>query len=159
MRVSLNEIQSAVRKAARGAGWPYALAEDLSKAAAAYAATGGDGGGMSLGLIEDDAQTLVSECLLAFELALAEGGAKAPPTNPQLLSALAISLGSEHGTGFSVNKAGQITKTVPSSHPRSEADTDAAQWRRLNELAMKSYVPASAESRLAGAGAGLTDND
>ena len=32
-------------------------------------------------------------------------------------------------------------------------------WERLVELALKSYVPASEESRMHGAGAGLLDND
>lgn len=34
-----------------------------------------------------------------------------------------------------------------------------ADWERLVELAFKSYVPASEESRMHGAGAGLLDND
>ena len=34
-----------------------------------------------------------------------------------------------------------------------------ADWERLVELAFKSYVPASEESRMRGAGAGLLDND
>ena len=32
-------------------------------------------------------------------------------------------------------------------------------WRALQEFERKTYVPASAQSRIAGAGAGLLDND
>jgi hypothetical protein len=32
-------------------------------------------------------------------------------------------------------------------------------WDRITELARRTYVPASDQSRLRGAGAGLTDND
>lgn len=51
--------------------------------------------------------------------------------------------------------------------PHSEAAMPAADgfvidetvWRRLAQLAAKTYVPASEASRIKGAGAGLTDND
>ena len=159
MRVSLNEFQSAARKAARGAGWPYALAEDLSKAAAALTGSGGNGAAMALRVITDEDQALVSECLLAFELALAGDGGSAPMKDAELVSALAMSLGAEHRTGFDVSSSGMITRAAHKPTAPDAADVDAADWERLNKLAMKSYVPASAESRLGGAGAGLTDND
>lgn len=39
------------------------------------------------------------------------------------------------------------------------AVVDAAAWRVLLDLAHRTYVPASVQSRLSGAGAGLSDND
>jgi len=39
------------------------------------------------------------------------------------------------------------------------ANVDGATWQALLDLAAKTYVPATAESRLLGAGAGLSDND
>lgn len=38
-------------------------------------------------------------------------------------------------------------------------DVDAETWSRLNTFAQRTFAPASEASRLAGAGAGLTDND
>lgn len=44
--------------------------------------------------------------------------------------------------------------------PKASAVTVSAQlWAHLSDLAARTYVPASDASRLAGAGAGLTDND
>ena len=40
---------------------------------------------------------------------------------------------------------------------RREADADA--WRQLNTFAQRTFAPATEESRMAGAGAGLEDND
>ena len=39
------------------------------------------------------------------------------------------------------------------------AEINDQAWQTLNELAHRTYVPISEESRLSGAGAGLTDND
>lgn len=39
------------------------------------------------------------------------------------------------------------------------SDNNDTGWNQLNALANKTYVPASDHSRIAGAGAGLTDND
>ena len=41
----------------------------------------------------------------------------------------------------------------------SRAEVDAAVWSRLADLAHRTYAPATEASRIAGAGAGLTDND
>lgn len=38
-------------------------------------------------------------------------------------------------------------------------DLDETVWRDLDEFAARTYVPSSEESRILGAGAGLTDND
>ena len=43
--------------------------------------------------------------------------------------------------------------------PRTETRVDAEAWSRLEEYARRTYVKGSAASRLAGAGAGLQDND
>lgn len=42
-RRSINEIETTLRKAALGAGWPLGLAEDAGRSGAWLAATGGDG--------------------------------------------------------------------------------------------------------------------
>jgi hypothetical protein len=50
--LSLNEIETTVRRAATGAGWPYGLAEDAGRAAAWLAARGLDGVGSALASLE-----------------------------------------------------------------------------------------------------------
>ena len=53
--------------------------------------------------------------------------------------------------------ADQTTAGTSDTCRRARATQDSLNW--LNKLAHRTYVPASEESRLAGAGAGLTDND
>jgi len=45
----------------------------------------------------------------------------------------------------------------PPAHDRAEVRADAL--ARLERLARRTYAPATERSRMAGAGAGLTDND
>ena len=47
------------------------------------------------------------------------------------------------------------TQTTPTKDITARADV----WDRLSALAFKTYVPESEASRMAGAGAGLLDND
>jgi hypothetical protein len=47
----------------------------------------------------------------------------------------------------------------PACEPRDGIEVDAAAWDILQTWAARTYVPESQQSRLAGAGAGLTDND
>ena len=49
--------------------------------------------------------------------------------------------------------AGQAVAQLTRAAPR------AADWAYLNELAGRTYAPATEESRLKGAGSGLSDND
>jgi hypothetical protein len=53
---------------------------------------------------------------------------------------------------------GRSAQSRPHREPSGYAAPDNA-WRALQELEHRTYVPASAHSRLAGAGAGLLDND
>ena len=48
---------------------------------------------------------------------------------------------------------------VPSSGSVVGCDVDDEAWRHLSALAHRTFAPATDESRLAGAGAGLTDTD
>ncbi len=45
------------------------------------------------------------------------------------------------------------------AYQAGDVPVDAEIWQQLNTLAYRTFVPDSAASRLAGAGAGLTDND
>ncbi len=162
MRVSRSEFEAIVRKAARGAGWPPALAEDLSHAAGALAASGGHGGALALTMIDTDQRAMLAECISALELAI--GGASIALTNVQddLLDACVLSIGAEHHTGFDITRDGnhsEIRLAPFQDRPVYEIAVSEDTWGSLQTFSAKSYVPASAASRLAGAGAGLTDND
>ncbi len=56
-----------------------------------------------------------------------------------------------------------VVTTAPPARPATAlaqgVTVDAEAWQALDLLAAKTYVPASLQSRLAGAGAGLSDND
>lgn len=56
----------------------------------------------------------------------------------------------------SVCTGGQVTDPLPTA---TRAIPAAADWRALDDLAARTYAPATEESRRAGAGAGLSDND
>jgi hypothetical protein len=53
---------------------------------------------------------------------------------------------------------GRLAQSRPHREPSGYAAPDNA-WSAMQELEQKTYVPASTHSRLAGAGAGLLDND
>ena len=162
MRVSRSEFEATVRKAARGADWPPSLAEDLSRAAGALAATGGPGGELALQMVEKDGRDTLAATITAFELSLGGEAASVTGAPSELLQGCALCLGAEHDVGFDVAEDGEgatIMAKPEESVEIVEIFVDPAVWSRLGALAHKSYVPASEASRLAGAGAGLTDND
>lgn len=162
MRVSRSEFEATVRKAARGADWPAALAEDLSRAAGALASTGGTGGELGLNMVEDDQRDILAATITAFEMSLSGAPSTVTGVADDLLAGCALSLGAEHGVGFDIKANGDdATISAAPAKPVEivEIFVSAKVWDSLQTLAHKSYVPASAASRLAGAGAGLTDND
>lgn len=164
MRVSRSEFEATVRKAARGAGWSPSLAEDLSRATAALAATGGESTLWAIQMIEREQSDLLANTIAAFELALSGEPAIVPASSCStiLLVACSRSVAAEHDVGFDLEADGAelrivVTETKPTK--TVEIFVQKTIWERLQALAHKSYVPASVASRLAGAGAGLTDND
>lgn len=56
----------------------------------------------------------------------------------------------------SIRLGGQFGKTLPHQNRASHKVVD---WHILNQFAARTYAPATEESRLKGAGAGLSDND
>lgn len=57
---------------------------------------------------------------------------------------------------ITVSTGGTLAAAPPKAH---RAKPDMAGWARLNALAHRTYAPDTEESRLKGAGAGLSDND
>jgi len=62
----------------------------------------------------------------------------------------------DHASRISVRLGGLLTEATP---PKSRAMPDPDTWSALNRYAHRTYAPATDESRLRGAGAGLSDND
>ena len=213
MTWSLNEIEALSRKAARGAGYSWGLAEDTGKAvrwleshalpgAAALAAHLHAGDGQALSdqtpRPEIDAWTAPkgSICPILAGTMLADGTAaphgapltltnvRAPLLLLPFLSWMAQSQGRPVGLDLSdaaitLTCDGELTKSAPipalnaaslslrfdamaedqtlPAGLRSACGTDTV--AALNAFAARTYAPSTEESRLAGAGAGLSDND
>lgn len=178
MKRSLNEISGMVLKAARGAGVPLGHCEDLALAAGYIAATdpvmldglpevlaqdmgnpvvANDGDMLKIG---PASVVMVAPIVLdALRSGMAEVVVIAPK-DPHVIFALcaAQQVGLSHrfdGANLIITASDQ-QPAPPACEPATVAQST---WDGLNVLAFKTYVPASEASRLAGAGAGLTDND
>ena len=210
MTVSLNEVEATAKKAARGAGYPWGLAEEAAKAVRWLCANDIDGCRVLAGLLTrfDDTDLaahspapgeaewrattgmlcpLVTGAALsdrAFalterEIILAAGAA------PSLLIPFAAQAARQMRTPVTVawpggaavtdgdlisvsgevgEDAGNVTVRLGGSldapnRRSSRAAPDRQAWETLNRLAHRTYAPATEESRLLGAGAGLSDTD
>ena len=212
MTLSLNEIEVTARKAARGAGYAWGLAEEAGKATRWLCAHGIDGCAALAGLLTRVDSADLSDrspitdgpawkapggtlCPLIAGAALSDrayqvGGSELRLENvtlPILLAPFAALLGQQTGqtvtvawpgtqlctdgariglTGALRDDPGTATVTVTAggtidapNPARGRADPDPAAWKTLNAFAHRTYAPATEESRLRGAGAGLSDND
>ena len=216
MTFSLNEIEAMGKRAARGAGLPWGLAEEAGKAARWLAARGFPGpeqlaeiltlnDGKSyddLAPVSDDGEwrarldrlcPLVCGAVLcdrAAEIASGREYELGPVSRPLLLAPYLAAAAAQAGCAIELSwdgaeivltPDGLSTDTSPDAltvrgtdHVRcrradgavaaSPADpgartVDAETWARLNAFALRTFAPATEASRLAGAGAGLTDND
>lgn len=122
--------------------------------------------------------SIIAEATAAFDLLGAGVVSEARfgrVDQPALLAALAFVAGTDQGCGFELSANG-TTFDLGTSQPdpgativatRSEAphgkgtelaEVSDADWQAVQTLVAKTFVPASAESRL-GAGSTLTDND
>jgi len=216
MAFSLNEIEAMGKRAARGAGLSWGLAEEAGKAARWLTARGLPGPEELVDILtRNDGKSyeeLVPEsvegvwrarggrlCPLVSGAALCDRAAEiaagreiefGPIARPLLLASYAAGAADLTGTAIELSWAGAVMIFTPegvsiegdlaaltargadSVHCRraktavgvSPLDTpsrevDAETWSRLNAFALRTFAPATEASRLAGAGAGLTDND
>lgn len=211
MTWSLNEIEALSRKASRGAGYPWGLAEEAGRAVRWLEARGLPGAealarhlrevdGQALPALAPDADSWTAPggaaCPILAGTMLADGVAGLDPgpitlpdlANPLLLlpflswmamtrgrairagmAATTVALSPDGALIAAAEIAAPATSTVallfaaePEGRPVAEglrsacsAETVAA----LDGFARRTYAPATEESRLAGAGAGLSDND
>ena len=211
---SLNEIDATAKRAARGAGLPWGIAEEAGKCARWLEANGLPGSETMLALLvkidgtdcHQNSPNVGSEvwtaqsgtlCPLMTGTAIsdhaaqiaAQGSAKLGPVSSPLLllpfvAATASRTGSQievswQGTKATVSaKAVVIESADTLTSDKAEAvecrlvdgakidDTanercviEASTWAELGKLGHRTFAPDTEASRLAGAGAGLSDND
>ncbi|KIC35588.1 DUF3726 domain-containing protein [Leisingera sp. ANG-M7] len=209
MSYSLNEVEATAKRAARGAGYSWGLAEEAAKATRWLSAQGLDGSAVLAGLLEAGhaadlsahaPQSLQGEwqagaplCPLATGAALSDcaAGLKQAPlvlgsvTQPAMILPFAALAARQLGAciaveaegiqavtdGFQLQCEGELPDAADRLTVRAEgtvarpnrshtrAEPAEAAWAVLNRFAHKTYAPATEESRLLGAGAGLSDND
>ena len=190
MTMSLNEVDAMVRKAARGVGLSWGLAEEAGRAARWLCAQGQDGVGAA-------AKALVGpksdHCTFALGAGLADcaAGLRNGPAqfkdvkSPQLFLPFAamaakmlqgtveidcdgrcamtngrlLTLSDDFPDHASIVTVRVIDVSLGTECPMSRAMPDLEDWAQLEALASLTYAPATDESRLNGAGAGLSDND
>ena len=170
---ALAEVGAVVQKAARGAGVPLGQAEDLARLAVYVAGTGGD-----LALIADalaapsgpldvrwgaDQITVAAgpDVLVAPVVrdAFAIGSDRAVLADlaqvPLVVAMLAQAGIAVRIAGAVIERVGPMAPDVPVGPVQVSDDI----WSVFEGFAARTYVAASAASRVSGAGAGLTDND
>ncbi|MBR9650375.1 DUF3726 domain-containing protein [Thalassovita aquimarina] len=212
---SLNEIEVTGKRAARGAGLPWGIAEEAGKAARwlverglpgprllAEVLTRNDGRDYAdLAPVSDQGTwqapsgrlcPLIAGAALADRASeLAAGGeiALAATSLPLLLAPYAACVAGQTGAAIEIGWTGATLTLMPdgcaivaegdaltvrsAEHVycrraraipaamtfTADRDVDADTWSRLGDFAQRTFAPATEASRLAGAGAGLTDND
>lgn len=191
MSFALNEVEATAKKASRGAGYSWGLAEEAGKATRWLCGQGLDGVAILATALSRPDQTLA--CPLTRGAQLSDRAATLAEhvitlrhvAQPALLLAFAaqvarqtgycitvdcgVAKGVTDGTRLSLTDAfppeadlvrvylgGRLAEALALA---SRARPDEAAWAELNRLAHRTYAPATEESRLLGAGAGLSDND
>lgn len=209
MSFALNEIEATAKRAARGAGYEWGLAEDASKGVRWLCAQGLDGAEALAALLSSSIASdlprhrphslvdawrgeealcplasgaALSDCAARLAQAPIQMGSVAQPLLVLPFAAMAarrlngcVSVSTDGFTAVTDGAAIQITGALPdvpmdlqvtaggaldAPHTQqTRAEPDAAAWDTLNQFAHKTYAPATEQSRLLGAGAGLSDND
>jgi hypothetical protein len=169
MNMSSNELQMAVLKACRGIGLPVAQAQDVAAAIAispwalkqllSHLAqpTTPARFEFSAGVDAQNACILrdFSTCADAARLGV----------SPVVLRELSLcdvieAMALYRGVSATVHAGGVLLTAEERPVPvPSRCDVDPMDWQVLGKYAALTYVPETDASRLAGAGAGLTDND
>lgn len=170
---ALNEIAGLVQKAARGAGFPVGQAEDLGRVAVFLAGTGGSVAPVTAALLEPVSEVDVSWHDESIEViqgpaaligpivcdAFAMGFSSAvlaDTAHAALVGAFLAQSGVAPEWAGNTVTASDNTILKPACKPVAIPRDD---WQIWQDLAAKTYVPETENSRRAGAGAGLTDND
>jgi hypothetical protein len=157
---SVNELQGLLSKAARGAGAPAAQAARFGQAGVYHLAQGGDEGDLDAALSERDLDCILDIPVLIQGVAMEGEGINLrlkPPIHP-LANAYCAAL----PQAATVMQDGSISidpdtlQRPPLPARLTVSMRSVTLWQALGA---KTFVPETEQSRLAGAGAGLTDND
>lgn len=190
MTMSLNEVEAMVRKAARGAGLSWGVAEEAGRAARWLCALGHDGVGAAakalVGPKRDHSTFALGAGLADCAAGLRNGPAQFKDVRaPQLFLPFAamaakmlqetvavdcdgrcamtngrsLTLSDDFPDHASIVTVRVVDVSLGDEPPMSRAMPDPEDWAQLEALARLTYAPATDESRLNGAGAGLSDND
>lgn len=208
LTVSLNEVEATAKKAARGAGFTWGMAEEAAKATRWLCGNGVDGCAELSRLLSIKERNIertpireagvweaasgplcpinVGACMAdqAHELS-AEGWQVNDVACPAFLMPFAADIAVKAGKtvamvgqeftlvtdGNHQHLTGKVPshdvsvvirptqKTVLPSGGFTRVTSTEADWAVLQTLAYRTYAPATEESRMTGAGAGITDND
>lgn len=181
MKRSLTEAEALLLKAARGAGVPAGHTDDFARAGRYLLATDPQAADQLLlalagphvpASLSDDGKTIAPACAvmagpLALDLMIC-GASRIvlqdvdAPAVVRAMLALACAerglLAQAVASGRDITLARCVAPAMPVFHG-GHVKVPVAVWEGLETLAARTFVPATLASRLAGAGAGLTDND
>ena len=156
MQFSINEIEALLSKAARGGGAPAGQASAFGKAGALHIARGFDAADVQGAL-----DALPGGPILSYPVqltaCLSQGGGAVECPKQDLLRSYANGLPyavDETEAGFTIDTTRFEKVKLPARITVTSKMIDG--WRALAAL---TYVPETEQSRVGGAGAGLTDND
>ena len=153
IELSLNEYETLLNKAAVGSGLPWGVAEDAAACGAWF---------MSFGVNELDTWiAYLNDNLFWIDYCKKIDQPKSNKLNNIFDLAASVYVNPDTVIKFNSyewNIQGLIIDGVKQI-PSYRACLNEKQFKILNEYAYKTYAPATDESRLSGAGAGLSDND
>ena len=153
IELSLNEYETLLYKAAVGSGLPWGVAEDAAACGAWF---------MSFGVNELDTWiAYLNDNLFWIDYCRKIDQPKSNKLNNIFDLAASVYVNPDTVIKFNSyewNIQGLIIDGVKQI-PSYRACLSGKQFKILNEYAYKTYAPATDESRLSGAGAGLSDND
>lgn len=163
MRLSRNEFEALITRAAVGAGWPWGMAEELARATSFTPGSTDDVVEAAIWAMEGGKAPAMA-ALAALDTLIATGEAATFPHlgYAPLFEGFARAMSAAHDTPLSIEMHGDLVAVRRGGEGfggPARPDPSEAVKATLEAMAARTYVPSNAQSRAAGAGAGLTDND
>lgn len=192
MILSLTELESLSKRAARGAGFSWGMAEEAGKATRWLAMHGLPSAHVLAQLLQARAAGLTDQCPLTLGAQIADSNtttAQVEVRQPLLILPFIAAVAQQSKTTIGITAPGiaasvtfvgnlfvtdenpiadtapqtvSIAPATPSGQPytpQSRTTVSARDFAILQEFEMQTFAPATEASRLAGAGAGVSDND
>jgi len=173
VKVSFNELEARLKKAAKGAGLPWGLAEEFAKSLVWLARLNVR---LEIWVTEFLKDPKCADQLAQWSYALDLRVVTAAPTTSEIgkrwiwlgfQGRLAKTMNAEldlesarvSSTRLELVGQSEVKLYSQSSDAILRADVGSALWHELEIFEYRTYAPESEASRLKGAGAGVTDND